>query len=130
MFPSVPTSSDFCQLKVAVTTKPFVGRRVSLVCRESYQVLPNGSPETGIKPNCGYGRSACATVCALEKPAYGIPMLYCAKVADGTLRSGVERSLGIAGLLRLKPCAARIAGVIPLTSSSEGACHQTPRLPT
>src|SRR5580704_13560902 len=103
---------------------------VSLVCSESYQVLPSGSPETGIKPNCGNGLSDCATVLAVEKPVYGTLRLYCARVAEGTLRSGVERRVGIAELLRLIPCAARMPGVTALTSSSEGACHHTPRLPT
>src|ERR1700722_14074999 len=106
MLPSVPVSSDFCQLKVAVRTIPCVGRRVSLDCSESYQVLPNGSPETGTFPNCGNGRSDCATVLLGEKPLYGVPRLYCAKVAAGTLPSGVERRVGTAGLTRLRPCAA------------------------
>src|SRR5579863_1743262 len=76
--PSTPASSDFCQLNVLVRTNPCVGRRVILVWSESYQVLPSGSPDTGIKPNCGNGRSDCATVLFAEKPGYGTPRLYCA----------------------------------------------------
>jgi hypothetical protein len=36
---------------------------------ESYQVLPNGAPVALKLVNCGKGRSDCATVCVVGKPA-------------------------------------------------------------
>ncbi len=40
MLGSIPSSSDFCQVKEVLKTKPWLNRLVALICSESYQVLP------------------------------------------------------------------------------------------
>src|ERR1051325_3424112 len=66
-----PRASSFCQVNAESTLSPWERRLVTLACRESYQVSPNGGPRKGESvPHCGYGRSAWFRLEVAGNPGY------------------------------------------------------------
>src|SRR5215510_2755663 len=70
--PPLPSTSSFWKVYAAVNSRPREYRLVSVICNESYQLLPSGAHLTASRSaNCGNGRSDCATVAVRGKPGYG-----------------------------------------------------------
>src|SRR6202521_2817852 len=64
--------SSLSQVKATEPSRPWLKRLVTLVCKESYQLLPSGDQRGARLPlNCGNGRSAWATVLLVRNPGYG-----------------------------------------------------------
>src|ERR1700676_3994473 len=68
---SAPSVSVFDQVNEAVVVTPCLKRCVTLVWSASYQVLPKSAHSELMVPNCGNGRSDCASVWPIGKPVYG-----------------------------------------------------------
>ena len=64
--------SSLSQVKATEPSSPWLKRLVSLVWRESYQLLPSGDQRGVRLPlNCGKGRSSWATVLLVRNPGTG-----------------------------------------------------------
>src|SRR5215472_1635720 len=106
----VPLTRPLAHTNDACIDKPWEKRLATLVCSESYQVLPMGGPRSTApgERNCGDGRRLWATVCVSGIPGYAGPKPRA--IAAGELRKLVSK-VRSAALERLSPWAARIAGV-------------------
>src|SRR6185369_5933719 len=122
--------SSLSHVKATDPSSPWLKRLVSLVCRESYQLLPSGD-QRGVKLplNCGKGRSDWATVLLVRNPGYGgveNPRLIAAAEVNGPVRSARSAAL----LNGSSPKDASRALVRPFGLTRLGWVSHTPRLPT
>src|ERR1051326_2844003 len=129
----VPSASSFCHANAVVKSRPRDSRFIAFTCNPSYHVLPKGDHRETMSPNCGNGRSICATVDDTGQLGYGKyfdvgpkPRLIAAAESTRCLKRPKSPALLISS-----PKDCRREGLLALRFRRPGprVCHHAPRLP-